>query len=129
MTAPETLTEPVRVPAHVQPYVDALGEDLALTFLLHFGGADLYIPSRPTGRSELVDVVGMAGAEALYQVRDRLQFRVPVAKPWIARVLHQRGLPKSKIARKMHVTVTSVTRYLQDAGPRSAPDPEQMSLF
>ena len=30
-----------RPPAHVQPYVDALGAATAVQFLLHFGGAEL----------------------------------------------------------------------------------------
>lgn len=118
-----------RPPAHVQPYVDALGADLALAFLLHFGGADLYIPANPTARSELVSVVGVEGAQALYQVRDRLQYRVPTAKPWIARMLKEKGLSKAAIARKMHATVPTVTRWLADGPPRRFPDPDQLMLL
>lgn len=119
----------VRIPAHVEPYVKALGPDRALAFLLHFGGADLYIPARPTGRSQLVEVIGMDGAEALFRVRDQLQYRVPTAKPWIAQMLKEKGLSKADIARKMHATVPTVTRWLAATGPRAFPDPDQLSLF
>ena len=123
------MTNLPRPPAHVQPYVDALGPETAMAFLLHFGGADLYIPAKPTGRSELVKVIGMEGAQALFQIRDRLQYRVPTAKPWLAQMLKEKGLSKADIARKMHATVPTVTKWLQSTGPRSAPDPNQMSLF
>lgn len=122
------MTRP-RTPAHVQPYVDALGPDLALTFLLHFGGADLYIPANPTGRSELVDVVGLEGARALATLRDRLQYRVPTAKPWISQMLHEKGLSKAEIARRLHATVPTVTRWLAGGPPRAFPNPDQLSLF
>jgi len=122
------MTHP-RPPAHVQPYVEALGAELALTFLLHFGGADLYIPANPTGRSELVKVIGEDGALALYRIRDKLQYRVPTAKPWIAQMLKEKGLSKADIARKMHVIVPTVTKWLNGGTPRPFPDPDQLSLF
>lgn len=118
-----------RPPAHVQPYVDALGPERALAFLLHFGGADLYIPARPTGRSELVEVIGLDGAQALFAVRDRLQYRVPTAKPWIAQMLKEKGLSKADIARKMHATVPTVTRWLNGGAPRPFHHPDQMTLL
>ena len=126
------MTADVRPPAHVQPYVDALGVETAVTFLLHFGGADLYIPKEPKGGSEIVTVLGMDGARALSDLaaRTRLQFRVPLAKPWIARhMAFTRGLSKAEIARKLHATVPTVTVWLRGGPPRAFPDPRQPSLF
>jgi len=126
------MTTAPRPPAHVEPYVEALGVEVAVKFLLHFGGADLYIARDPKGASEVVEVLGRDGAQALSALaqRTKLQFRVPTAKPWIARHLHvTKGLSKAAIARRLHVTVPTVTRWLADGPPRSFPDTRQGSLF
>lgn len=104
MTAP-------RPPAHIQRYVDALGLDQTVTFLLHFGGADLYIAQRPTERSELVRVIGQEAAERLAAHADRLPARVPTAKPWLAAVMKAQGLPAEQIARRLHVSNVTVRRW------------------
>jgi hypothetical protein len=48
-------------PAHVQRYVDALGVELTIDFLLNFGGAELFLPADPGGKSEVERVIGRAG--------------------------------------------------------------------
>lgn len=124
------MTNGPRPPAHVAPYVDALGADIAVRFFLHFGGADLYIARHPKAGSDLVQVVGLEGARALAAIRDQLQYRVPTAKPWIARHLAlTEGLNKTAIARKLHASVPTVTRWLENAGPRGFVDLRQGSLF
>lgn len=107
------LAKPMPRPtAQVEPYVTALGPELALTFLLHFGGADLYIPENPAQGSELVSVVGMEGAKRLHTVKDRLQLRVPVANRWVARMMDWQGHSRAAIARRLRVTTTSVRAWL-----------------
>ena len=117
-------------PAHVEPFVDAIGIDATITFLMHFGGAELYFAATPTGRSRLVDVLGeeagAALARAAQEAGPRWQRRVPLAKPWIAQVLHAQGLSKAEIARRLHTSDVTVRKYL--AAP-SRQDPRQSSLF
>lgn len=101
------MTPPPRPPAHVAPYVEALGHDLAVEFLLRFGGGELPIPEAPTLRGRLVAALGPEAAARLAAVRDRLPRRVPVASPWLARALAAQGLPVAEIAR--HVRASDVT--------------------
>jgi len=126
------MTTPPRPPAHIAPYVQALGPDMAVKFLLHFGGADLSIPRDPKGGSEIVKVLGLDGARALSALAQhtRLQFRVPLGKPWIAQHWFiTEGLSKAEIARRLHTSVPSVTRWLAGGPTRAFPDPRQASLF
>lgn len=121
-----------RPPAHVQPYVDALGAATAVEFLLHFGGAELYIPKDPKGGSKLVEVLGMPAARALSALADRviLPRRVPIPKAWLARYLFQTaGLSQAEIARRLHWTDVSVRKALADADDLSPPNSSQMTLF
>lgn len=104
-----------RPPAHIQPYVDAFGLHQTITFLLHFGGAELYIAGRPGAGSELVRVVGQEAAERLAARADRLPARVPTAKPWLAEAMKSQGLPVEQIARRLHVSNVAVRRWLKKA--------------
>lgn len=117
-----------RPPAHIEPYVNALGPELAVRFFLEFGGADLYIPADPKGQGMVTKAIGLEGARALSAIRDRLQARVPTAKPWLARYMAEvEGLSKAEIARKLHTTNVSVARWL-DGSDRPFTDPRQHSL-
>jgi hypothetical protein len=125
-------------PAHVQPFVDALGPELAIDLLLAFGGAELHIAVLPRANSRLVEVVGQDGAEKLAALADglgtRWQRRVPTAKPWIAKVWFSQGLSKSEIARRLHTTDVTVRAWLkaqQDERPQAASkvDPRQPPLL
>ncbi|WP_439523196.1 helix-turn-helix domain-containing protein [Marivita sp.] len=116
----------VTVPAHVRPYVDALGVDDAVTFLLRFGGGDLHIGQRPNVRNPVAKVMGLEKAEALAAVSHRLPRRVPTSKPWLCQVLRSKGFTVTEIARKMHLTETTVRRHLK--GP-DGHDPNQLSFL
>lgn len=98
--------------AQVEPYVDVLGTDLAIEFLLTFGGAPVYIPDNPGDKSELVALIGIEKARALAAEKHRLQARVPLAKHWLIRCLHARGMPVLKIARKMRISDVAVRNTL-----------------
>lgn len=118
-----------RPPAHVEPYVAALGAERAVRFLLAFGGADLYIAKDPKGAAMAVDVIGLDGLRALAEIRDSLQARVPTAKPWIAKYLHTvEGLSKADICRRLHASMPTVTRWLEGSG-RAWVDPRQQQLL
>lgn len=120
-----------RPPAHVASFVEALGAELAVRFLLHFGGAELYIPRDPKGGSELAEVLGMPAARAISALADRtvLPRRMPTAKPWIARYLKvTAGLSHAEIARKLHASDVSVRKWVAGLQEHDAPD-DQLSLF
>lgn len=129
------MTDDPRPPAHVEPIVRALGMDAAVEFLLAFGGSDLTLPRRPQAGSRLVMVLGPTKAAALCEAAHAAYAwprRVPLAKPWLARVLHARGLPVAEIARRLHVADNTVRRNLamtEGGDPRDATDPRQFRLF
>lgn len=124
-----------RPTAQVQMFVDALGTEGAVEFLLAFGGAELYLPQNPRPDSKLVEVMGMDAACALGAMAQRVMVpdRIPTAKPWIARVLRARGLPNAEIARRLHVTDVTVRRWIagqgNDEASGAAANPNQLSLF
>lgn len=118
--------------AQVAPYVDALGLDLALDFLLAFGGSEIYLAVDPKSRSRVAAVVGKEKAAALAQVDHLLPRRVPLASQWIAAVLHVKGWSKQDIARRLRTTDVTVRGWLNDptpgAKPRRKGDPDQLTL-
>lgn len=125
-----------RPPAHVAPYVEVLGHDLTVAFLLEFGGARLYWARDPKGRSEAEALIGPEKLRDLGRVWGGEVSRVPTARVWLAHALHARGLPVNQIARRLHVTDVAVGKYLRRAPDNSsAPQPQrrgddrQLSLF
>lgn len=126
--------DPLRPPAQAEPYVHVLGIEGAIQFLLKFGGTEIYIARSPKGRGQVEALVGRDRAQALAQVD--LPRRVPLCKPWIAKVAKARGLPPewkplttAEIARRMHASDVAVRGWLSRGprGPRH--DPRQQSLF
>lgn len=103
-----------RPTAQVEPYVQALGPELAVTFLLTFGGAEMVVPEVPNGRSAHEKVIGPEAAVRLSAVRHRLQRRVPLAKAWLAAMLDWQGHSQAQIARTLRTTDISVRRILKD---------------
>lgn len=128
------MTHP-RPTAQVAPFVEVLGTDGTVVFLLAFGGSELYLPVTPRADSKLVEVMGMDAARALGAMAQRVMVpeRIPTAKPWIARVWRARGLPNAEIARRLHVTDVTVRRWIAGGGGEGiaadAGDPNQLSLF
>lgn len=122
----------IKPPAHLEPYVEILGPDLAVEFLLAFGGAELYLARNPSARGRLAQVVGPEKAAELAAAADsmRMPKRVPTGKEWIARVLSEKGLPVAEIARTLHMSDNAVRGYLKaDRPKRSAPDYRQLRLL
>lgn len=119
------MSELPKPPAQVAPYVDALGVDDAVAFLLKFGGSEIYIAENPQSRSRVVKLLGRQKAAALARVSERLPARVPLANRWVAKVLFAKGLPKAEIARRLRTTDKTVREWLRDA---PTPDRAQLSL-
>ena len=99
--------------AQVGVYVEILGADLAVTFLLTFGGAELYLAQNPKGRSQVEAVIGHDTARALAAQDHRLQRRVPLAKKWLAQMLNWQGHSIAHIARTLRTTDVSVRNMLR----------------
>lgn len=126
------MSDAPRPPAHVEPYVKALGVETAVKFLLHFGGAELYIPRDPKGASEVAQVLGLDAARALAALAERTQLprRVPTAKPWLAcHMKYTEGLSHAKIARRLHASDVAVRRWLVAQGAPASSPSDQLSLF
>ncbi len=101
-----------RPPAQVEPYVRVLGADLAVEFLLTFGGAELTLSKDPKGKGRLERLVGYERAKALADLDHQLQRRVPIGNPWIATYLAWKGHSVAEIARRLRVTDVTVRSYL-----------------
>lgn len=117
----------VTPPAQIASYVDVLGQDLAVQFILAFGGAEIYIPRDPQNRSRVAAVIGQEMTARLAQRADQLPRRVPTAKPWLAAVMRAQGMPVAEIARRLHVTDVTVRAMLKRTA--ASGDPRQMTLF
>lgn len=117
-----------RPPAHVEPFVRVLGVDDTVTLLSELGGAAIYMGHNPTTRSRLVQLLGRDKAEALVSLVQSGEWpaRIPLAKAWVAQVLHARGLPVLEIARILRTTDVTVRKYLN---PVPAGDPRQPRLL
>lgn len=126
MNAPSSNTP--RPPAHLEPYVRILGTEGAITFLLAYGGAELYVPRTARLGAPLTTLLGLEQAQALGDAADRMPRRVPTGKPWIARVWASQGLRTSEIARQLHTSDVAVRRWLKSDGHMPV-DPRQPRLF
>lgn len=107
-----------RPPAQVLPFVEALGADLAVTYLLTYGGSEVYVRTKPNECIPYVEVIGLDGAEALAQraARGWMPRRVPLANTWLAAMLAWQGLSATEIARKLRVTDVTVRKMLKGRG-------------
>ena len=104
-----------RPTAQVAPYFEVLGPELTVEFLLQFGGAELHFSNDPKGRSAVEKLIGSDKAKALAASPSRsLQRRVPLAKQWLARMLHWQGRSAADIARTLRATDVSVRGWLKD---------------
>lgn len=128
----------IRPPAHIEPYVNMLGEERAVKFLLAFGGQRIHIPQSPARWGHIAEIVGEEGAAALAQAASRLPQRTPVAKPYLAQVLFTQtkddgsAMTKRELAGILHVSDETIRRYLlKDGASRPAPTyrDDQPDLF
>lgn len=105
-----------RVPAHLRPWVEALGADLAAEVFLQLGGAELALSPTSRGDSQLAQLVGQDRAEALarHPRMPAVRCRVPLANRWVAQLLHMRGHGVGEIARRTRVSSVMIARYLKD---------------
>ncbi len=118
-------------PPEIQTIVELIGEEAALALMERHGGAEIYIPLHADG-SRLVADIGYAATSALAAYFGRERLKVPLCKPWRARILWRQGLSRNAIARKLLMSTSSVDRALEDWAPKTRPVhivPGQMDLF
>ena len=113
----------VKTPAHLAVYVSELGVELALTFFLTMGGSQIYLSKRSGDRSLAAQVIGADNVERLAAAVDYGYIKVPLARQWIAQVMHAQGKSDNEIARLIRADVATVRRRLV---PRS--QGEQLTL-
>lgn len=117
------------VPVQIKPFVDVLGVEGTISFLLEFGGAELYLPRNPMGRSRLAKSIGVKKAAELASVSGALPRRIPTAKPWLACTMKSKGLSVAEIARTLHASDVSVRRWIKAGPDISKKSSQQLSLF
>lgn len=102
--------------AQVEPFHEVLGPEMTAAFLLQFGGAERHFAADPKGRSAVERLIRTDKAKALAESRNRaMQKRVPLAKQWLARMLHWQGHSGADIARTLRATDVSVRGWLKEA--------------
>ena len=112
------ITRPMPKPtAQVAHYVEVLGVDMTMQFLLRFGGAELYLSDDPKGRNALEQFIGTDKAKELANHPSRaMQRRVPIANRWLAAMLQWQGHSTAHIARTLRVSDTTVRNWLKLVG-------------
>lgn len=121
---PERAQSEIRVPAHIQPYVTAIGIDKTVQFLLAFGGSYAYLSEKPQDRSPVAQQIGRDATVALARHIGAGGFRVPTGKPFIAaHFKYNKGMTINEIARQLHVTDVTVRKWLAEGEAR------QLDLF
>ena len=85
---------------------------------MHFGGAELHLQKNPKGRGQAEALFGAPAVAKLAAHGGITQRRVPLAKPWLARVFDWRGHTVASIARTLRASDLTVRRWLKevDAG-------------
>ncbi len=103
--------------AQVASFLKVMGPELTVKFLLQRGGAQLYLPADPNGRSALGHLVGYDKAKALAgHPRVQTVQRVPFARKWLVLMLSWQGFPHAQIARMVRTSDTTVRHYAK-GGP------------
>lgn len=109
-------SEPMRIPANLVPFINTLGIDKGIEFILRFGGSAMYFPKKPQdGRSMASSLLTAEEIIALSQAVDRDYLRVPVGKKFIAQYLHSQNVSVGEIARRLHMTDVTIRGWLKKA--------------
>ncbi len=104
-----------RIDAHVMPFVEALGAQDACTFLLAFGGSEVYVSGRARRGGMIARAVGLEILEKLEKssILGVGPTLIPMGNAFIARYLRSQGMGISEIGRKARITTTTVRELLQ----------------
>ena len=101
--------------AQLAAYVDILGPELTVTVLMTYGGAEMYLAADPKGHASHEALLGHDKAKALAaHPRLSARHRIPLAKRWLAAMLHWQDNSTASIARKLRVSDVSARRWLKE---------------
>jgi hypothetical protein len=114
----------LRPPAQIEVFVEVLGLELTMEFLLAFGGSPIQLSMRPQAGTLLSKVVTQEQISALAKATGGGWYRVPTCKPFLCSYFSGMGMSVSAIARKLHITDTTVRSMLKREADRM-----QLSLF
>lgn len=115
------MADTIHVPAHIRPYVDALGPEGAEKFFLNFGGAYQYIPVTPQAGNKIVALVGSEKALKLFAALGPGNYSIPIPRRWLALQMAARGMGRMQIARALKVSHVSVAKYIGTGDDRQLP--------
>ncbi|MGH1416879.1 MAG: helix-turn-helix domain-containing protein [Pelagimonas sp.] len=126
-----------RHPAHLTPYVETLGAELTVRFLIALGGCDMYFPGDPKGKSKAEELVGPERLKRLGQAMPSNRSRIPLPRVWLVHALQAEGrtVPETcRILKTTNVTVRNSLKKSPHGGSEPIPDDDcdddrQMSLF
>jgi hypothetical protein len=116
-----------RHPAHLDAFVEELGPAMAVRFLIEFGGARLYFPNDPRGRSRAEALIGADNLRRLGQRMPSMKSEIPIANTWLIQALTAEGKGTADICRLLRVsarTVKSVRRDLRRRQLLAPPAPD-----
>lgn len=104
----------VKVPPNLIPFVETLGEEVAIHLFLSLGGTQIYVP---TAKAKIRGgifwkIVGEENSEALVEHFGGEYVRIPIASQWVAAVLLKRGFSLNRIAGIIRVDVATVRRWV-----------------
>lgn len=91
------------------------GPAVAVSFLIMFGGSQLYFPNNPGGRSAAEALIGADRLRALGQRMRDHKAEVPMPRSWLIRALHAEGLNVRQICRTLKTTSRNVQATLRKA--------------
>lgn len=111
-----TLT--ARVPANVEPLIDAIGIDGAARFMLAYGGANLRLPKskKGPGFQAIADLIGEDAAGRLVDAFGIDISRVPISPSFLVRYHRGQGQSVQQIARLLHRSDKMVRDHLGPGG-------------
>ncbi len=106
----------LRPPVELTPIVTVIGVDATYRLVAGLGGLRIKVPSRARAGSALARTIGAEALRHLVEVYGGNFINVPLCKVWRVRVLRVRDhLSYSEIARALHMTESTVYRYLAHA--------------
>lgn len=106
----------VKTPAHLRPYVAALGVAGARAFFLDLGGSQIYLSRRAKETALAARAVGAEKVRALAEALGNGYIKVPLARQWVAEVMRAQGASDNEIARVVRADVATVRRWLGPQG-------------
>lgn len=105
----------------MQPIVEAVGYDLALTLVARFGGTELRIPRHPDERDAIAQCIGVEAATRLAETFSSGRCELPRCAAWLqARrdeeisVRYNGGETQAELARRFRLTERHIRRILRE---------------